>query len=81
MPKALRDVNISFFWFYRSCYYINFIVFIKSMETEASLLALAKSIYYVCMYMYVCWEKEAVSFLFVFFFFFNFCENLFIPFT
>ena len=55
---------------YRSGYYFNLIVFIKSMEKEASLLALAKSIYYVCMYMYVCWEKEAVSFLFVFFFFF-----------
>ena len=44
------------------------------METEASLLALAKSIYYVCMYMYVSWEKEAVSFLFVFFFFLIFAK-------
>ena len=70
MPKTLRDVNIFFFSVYRSCYYFNLIVFIKSMETEALLLALAKSIYYVCMYMYVCWEKEAVSFLFVFLFFF-----------
>ena len=67
MPKALRDVNISFFSVYRSCYYFNLIVFIISMETEASLLALAKSIYYVCMYMYACREKEAVSFLLLIF--------------
>ena len=50
------------------------------METEASHLALAKSIYYVCLYVYVCIcrEKETVSFLS---FFFNFCENLFFLFT
>ena len=39
------------------------------METEASHLALAKSIYYVCLYVYVCIcrEKETVSFLSFFF--------------
>ena len=46
MPKALRDVNISFFLAQRSCYYFNLIAFIISKETEASLLAPAKFMYY-----------------------------------
>ena len=45
MPKALRDVKISFILASSSCYYFNLIAFIISIETEASLLALAKSIY------------------------------------
>ena len=45
MPKALRDVKISFFFLAESsCYYVNLIAFIISIETKASLLALAKSI-------------------------------------
>ena len=40
--KALRDVKISFFWLR-----VHLITFIISIETEASLLALAKSIYYL----------------------------------
>ena len=35
-----------FFWAYSSCYYFNLIAFIISIETETSLLALTKSIYY-----------------------------------
>ena len=45
MPKPLRDVKISFFLASSSCYYFNLIAFILSIETEGSLLALAKSIY------------------------------------
>ena len=45
MPKALRDVKISFFLASSSCYYFNLVAFIISIETEASLLALAKSTY------------------------------------
>ena len=44
MPKTLRDVKI-FFLVQSSYYYFNLIAFIISIETEASLLALAKSIY------------------------------------
>ena len=44
--KALSDVKISFFFGLSSCYYFNLIAFIISVETEASLLALAKSIYF-----------------------------------
>ena len=46
MSKALRDVKISFFLASSSCYYFNLIAFIISIETEASVLALAKPIYY-----------------------------------
>ena len=35
-----------FFLAYSSCYYFNLIAFIISIETETSLLALTKSIYY-----------------------------------
>jgi len=45
MPKALRDVKISFLLVSSSCYYFNLIAFILSIEAEASLLALANSIY------------------------------------
>ena len=39
MPKALRDVEICFFFLlaYSSCYCFNLIAFIISIETEASL--------------------------------------------
>ena len=46
MPKALRDVKISFFFAYSSCYYFNLIAFIISIETKDLLLALAKSVYW-----------------------------------
>ena len=42
IPKALRDVKIFFFWLR-----VYLIAFIISIEKEASLLALAKSIYQV----------------------------------
>ena len=45
MPKALRDVEISFLLAYSSCYYFDLIAFIIRIGREASLLALAKSIY------------------------------------
>ena len=41
MPKALRDVKISFFFWLR----VRLIAFMISIETVASLLTLAKSIY------------------------------------
>ena len=47
MPKTFRDVKISFFLALSSCYYFNLIPFITSIDTEASLLALAKSIYII----------------------------------
>ena len=40
MPKALRDVKISFFWLR-----VHLIAFMISIETVALLLVLAKSIY------------------------------------
>ena len=46
MPKALRDVTISFFFFCLEFMLLLLIAFIISIETEASLLALAKSIYH-----------------------------------
>ena len=57
MPKALRDVNISsFFLAQSSCYYFNLIAFIISIETEASLLALAKSICYLKFWAFCSWQ-------------------------
>ena len=47
MPKAIKDVKISFFGLELCCYF-NLIAFIISVETEALLLALAKSLYYNC---------------------------------
>ena len=42
----MRRFLFFFFLAYSSCYYFNLIAFIISIETETSLLALTKSIYY-----------------------------------